>query len=151
MTKVTPLTDGDLDALAPLFDAYRVFYGQPSDPALARDYLARRLGAGEHVGFLARDAAGAAVGFALLSQTFSSVGLRRIWLLNDLFVAPQVRKSGTGAALMKAVEEFARATGAGRLDLFTARTNATAQSVYRRAGWTEDTDYLRFQKKLQSG
>jgi len=29
----------DLDALAPLFDAYRVFYGRPSDPAMARAFL----------------------------------------------------------------------------------------------------------------
>lgn len=148
MTKVTPFTAGDLGALVPLFDAYRIFYRQPSDPALARDYLAKRLGAGEYVGFLARDAAGKAIGFALMSQTFSSVALKRIWLLNDIFVDPQVRKSGAGAALMKAVEDFARTTGAGRLDLFTARTNATAQSVYKRAGWTEDADYLRFQKRL---
>jgi GNAT superfamily N-acetyltransferase len=148
MTKITPLTDADFGALVPLFDAYRVFYKQPSDLALARDYLAKRLGAGEYVGFLARDAAGKAIGFALMSQTFSSVALKRIWLLNDIFVDPQVRKSGAGAALMKAVEDFARTTGAGRLDLFTARTNATAQSVYKRAGWTEDADYLRFQKRL---
>ncbi len=148
MTRVAAILAGDLDALVPLFDAYRVFYKQPSDPALARDYLAKRLGAGEYVGFLARDAAGTAIGFALMSQTFSSVGLKRIWLLNDLFVDPAVRKSGAGAALMKAVEDFAGTTGAGRLDLFTARTNATAQAVYRRAGWTEDTDYLRFQKRL---
>ena len=148
MTRVATIAAGDLDALVPLFDAYRVFYKQPSDAALARDYLAKRLGAGEYVGFLARDAAGTAIGFALMSQTFSSVGLKRIWLLNDLFVDPGVRKSGAGAALMKAVEDFASTTGAGRLDLFTARTNATAQAVYRRAGWTEDTDYLRFQKRL---
>jgi GNAT superfamily N-acetyltransferase len=148
VTKVTPFTAGDLGALVPLFDAYRIFYRQPSDPALAREFLAKRLGAGEYVGFLARDAAGKAIGFALMSQTFSSVALKRIWLLNDIFVDPQVRKSGAGAALMKAVEDFARTTGAGRLDLFTARTNATAQSVYKRAGWTEDADYLRFQKRL---
>lgn len=148
MTSVAPIAAGDLDALVPLFDAYRVFYKQPSDPELARAYLEKRLGAGEYVGFLARDAAGKPVGFALLSQTFSSVGLKRIWLLNDIFVDPAARKSGAGAALMEAVEEFARSTGAGRLDLFTARTNATAQSVYRRAGWVEDADYLRFQKRL---
>ncbi|MBL8833998.1 MAG: GNAT family N-acetyltransferase [Rhodospirillales bacterium] len=148
MTVVVPLAPSDLDALVPLFDAYRVFYRQQSDPALARAYLEKRLGAGEYVGFLARDAGGRAVGFALMSQTFSSVGLKRIWLLNDIFVDPSTRKTGAGAALMKAVEEFARSTGAGRLDLFTARTNATAQSVYRRAGWVEDADYLRFQKRL---
>lgn len=148
MTNVAPITPGDLEALVPLFDAYRVFYKQQSDPALARAYLEKRLGAGEYVGFLARDAGGRAIGFALMSQTFSSVGLKRIWLLNDIFVDPATRKSGAGAALMKAVEDFARSTGAGRLDLFTARTNTTAQSVYKRAGWVEDADYLRFQKRL---
>ena len=138
----------DLDALVPLFDAYRVFYKQPSDPALARDYLVRRLEAGEYAGFLARDARGRAVGFALMSGSFTSVGLKRIWILNDVYVDPQARGGGTGAALMQAVEAFARETGAGRMDLFTARTNATAQSVYRKAGWVEETEFLRFQKKF---
>jgi GNAT superfamily N-acetyltransferase len=145
---LTRIADGDLDDLVPLFDAYRVFYKQPSDPALARAYLVKRLGAGEYVGFIARDAGGKAIGFALLSQTYSSVALKRIWLLNDIFVDPGTRKSGAGAALMAAVETFARETGAGRMDLFTARTNATAQSVYRKAGWAEDVDYLRFQKRF---
>jgi GNAT superfamily N-acetyltransferase len=138
----------DLDALVPLFDAYRVFYKQQSDPELARAYLVKRLGAGEYLGFLARDGAGRAIGFALMSQTFTSVAMKRMWLLNDLFVDPGVRKSGAGAALMAAVETFARETGAGRLMLFTARTNATAQSVYRKAGWSEDFDFLRFLKQL---
>lgn len=138
----------DLDALVPLFDAYRVFYKQPSDPALARDYLVRRLEAGEYAGFLARDARGHAVGFALMSGSFTSVGLKRIWILNDIYVDPKSRGGGTGAALMAAVETFARETGAGRMDLFTARTNATAQSVYRKAGWVEEKDFLRFQKKF---
>ncbi len=145
---VTRADLGDLDALAPLFDAYRVFYKQPSDPALARAYLEKRMGAGEYLGFLARDAAGKPVGFAMVSQTFSSVGLKRIWLLNDIFVDPAARRTGAGAALMAAVEAFAIETGAGRLDLFTARTNLTAQGVYKRAGWVEDADFLRFQKKL---
>ena len=139
---------GDLDALVPLFDAYRVFYRQQSDLDLARDYLVRRLAAGEYAGFLARDARGRAVGFALMSGSFTSVGLKRIWILNDIYVDPQVRGGGTGAALMEAVEAFARETGAGRMDLFTARSNSTAQSVYRKAGWVEETEFLRFQKKF---
>jgi len=40
---------GDLDLLAPLFDAYRQFYERPSDPKVARDYLAKRLARGEAV------------------------------------------------------------------------------------------------------
>jgi GNAT superfamily N-acetyltransferase len=148
VSAVARIGPGDLDALVPLFDAYRVFYKQPSDPALARDYLVRRLEAGEYAGFLARDAAGRAVGFALMSGSFTSVGLKRIWILNDIYVDPQARGGGIGAALMEAAEAFARETGAGRMDLFTARTNATAQSVYRKAGWVEDAAFLRFQKKF---
>lgn len=138
----------ELDDLVPLFDAYRVFYGQPSDPALARAYLEKRLGAGEYFGFLARESAGRAVGFAMCSGTFTSVGLKRALLLNDIYVDPAARRSGAGAALMKAVEDFARETGIGRFYLFTARTNAVAQNVYRRAGWAEDTAFLRFMKTL---
>jgi len=34
---VTAASRGDLDALAPLFDAYRQFYDQPADIERARD------------------------------------------------------------------------------------------------------------------
>jgi len=33
----------DLDLLAPLFDAYRVFYRKRTDPDLARQFLPERL------------------------------------------------------------------------------------------------------------
>ena len=80
---------GDVDAVAPLFDAYRQFYQQPSDPALARAFIAERLARSESVIFLAeRD--GQAVGFVQLYPLFSSTAARprRLWLLNDLFVSP---------------------------------------------------------------
>lgn len=74
--------------------------------------------------------------------------MKRIWLLNDIFVEPSLRKAGVGAALMKRVEEFGRETGAGRIDLFTAQDNKTAQSVYERAGYARDTVFFRYQKNL---
>ena len=40
---VTHAQPSDLDALAVLFDAYRQFYGQPSDVAAAREWLRSRL------------------------------------------------------------------------------------------------------------
>src|SRR4026209_164854 len=43
----------DLDLLVPLFDAYRRFYDQPGDPALAREYLAARLARQESIVLLA--------------------------------------------------------------------------------------------------
>jgi hypothetical protein len=43
----------DLDAVAPLFDAYRQFYGQRSDLAAARAFLDERLRRDESVIFFA--------------------------------------------------------------------------------------------------
>jgi GNAT superfamily N-acetyltransferase len=34
--------------------------------------------------------------------------MKRVWILNDLFVAPEHRRRGLGRALMLAAETFAR-------------------------------------------
>lgn len=130
----------DLEALVPLFDAYRQFYGRPSDPAAAREFLRARFDHGESVLFVAHEGS-AAVGFAQLYSSFSSVSLARTFVLNDLHVADSGRRKGTGTRLLAAAAEFARALGAVRLTLSTAATNATAQAVYRAAGWKRDEQF----------
>lgn len=144
---LTPIGLEDIDDLLPLFLGYRVFYKREPMPEESRAYMRARFAAGDYVGFLAR-LDGKPAGFAILSPTFSSGVMKRIWLLNDIFVEPSLRKAGVGAALMKRVEEFGRDTGAGRIDLFTAQDNATAQSVYERAGYARDRVFFRYQKSL---
>ena len=127
----------DLDALAVLFDAYRGFYGQPSDVARARDWLRTRMRVGESVVLVAeRD--GGIVGFTQLYPMFSSVRTARTWILNDLFVAEAARRGGIARALLDAAVEFARADGAAGISLETTRDNAAARALYRAAGWSED-------------
>ena len=108
----------DLDALVPLFDAYRCFYRHPSDPDGARAFLGERLQRAESVIFLARLDSEPA-GFTQLYPLFSSVQMRRIWLLNDLYVAQSARQCGVAAALLDAARRYAMATGAGGLMLQT--------------------------------
>lgn len=127
----------DLDALAALFDAYRQFYGQPSDVPAAREWLRSRLRFGESKVLVARQGA-AAVGFAQLYPMFSSVRMARTWILNDLFVLPATRRQGVARALLDAAAAFARADGAASIQLETARDNAAARATYRDAGWHED-------------
>src|SRR3954451_2647604 len=88
--------------VGPLFDAYRQFYEQPSDPALARAFIGERLAHGESVIFLA-ERGDRPVGFVQLFPLFSSTAARprRLWLLNDLYVAPEARGSGVARALMQ--------------------------------------------------
>lgn len=142
-----PIGLDEIEELLPLFLGYRAFYKREPLPEESRAYLRARFQAGDYVGFLAR-IDGKAVGFAILSRTYSSGVMQPIWLLNDIFVEPSLRKAGVGAALMRRVDDFGRENGAARLDLFTAQDNKTAQSVYERAGWKRDTAFFRYQKTL---
>lgn len=127
----------DLDAIAPLFDAYRQFYGQASDAQRARDWVSGRMQRQEAVVLLA-EIDGLAHGFTLLYPMFSSVRMARLWILNDLFVAPEARRNGLARALLDAAADFARSDGAAALMLETGRDNAPARALYRAAGWRED-------------
>ena len=138
----------DLDALAPLFDAYRRFYEQPGDIALASAYLHDRLERGESV-VLVAEADGQLLGFCQLYPTWCSVAAARIFVLYDLFVDDGVRRSGVGRQLMLAAQAFGREAGAVRLDLSTARTNARAQALYESLGWRRDDVYLTYNLSLE--
>ena len=125
--------------IAPLFDAYRRFYGQVDDPR-ARSFLEARLARHESVVFVAR-LRGSAIGFSQLYPCFASVSLTRMFVLYDLFVAPQARRCGAAASLLRAAVDYAAAQGAGQLMLQTAVTNLPAQRLYEREGWVRDNDF----------
>jgi GNAT superfamily N-acetyltransferase len=138
----------DLDKLAPLFDGYRQFYGQPADLARARDFLAERLRHHESLVLLALDEHGTGLGFTQLYPLFSSVRTVRTWLLNDLFVAATARRQGVGAALLKAAAEQAHALGAASLSLSTALDNVPAQALYESLGWQRDHQFCEYSLTL---
>ena len=140
-------TIDDLDVLVPLFDAYRQFYSQPPDPDLARRFLRERFEHAQSIVFIAEED-GAALGFTQLYPSFSSTRATRIFVLNDLFVAPAGRKRGVGAALLAVAAEYGRNEGASSLGLRTARTNLTAQSLYESQGWTRDAVFLSYDLPL---
>ena len=133
----------DLDALVPLFDGYRQFYGQPSDPERARMFLGERLARGDSTVFLAEDD-GRAVGFTQLYPSFSSVRTGRLFVLNDLFVTPAARRTGAARALLDAAAAFAKAEGAVGLTLSTGVENRPAQTLYEAMGWVRDTRFYSY-------
>jgi len=141
---VRPATRSDLDALVPLFDGYRQFYGQPSDSAGACEFLAARLARHESLILLACDERGEGLGFTQLYPLFSSVRMVRTWLLNDLFVSASARRRGVAAALLRAAADQARALGAASLSLSTALDNAPAQALYESLGWRRDSQFCEY-------
>jgi ribosomal protein S18 acetylase RimI-like enzyme len=89
------------------------------------------------------------VGFCQLYPTFCSVEARPIYILYDLFVAPAARRSGAGRALLLAAEDLAVRNGKVRMDLATARTNRSAQSLYESSGWTRDELFCTYNKPVR--
>lgn len=131
----------DLDQLVPPFDAYRQFYGQPSDLSLARQFLNDRLARNESVVLVAENGGGAVIGFVQLYPIFSSILAAPMYLLSDLFVVPEGRRRGVGTGLLRSAAESARMASAVRLELATAITNVSAQRLYESLGWQRDEFY----------
>jgi ribosomal protein S18 acetylase RimI-like enzyme len=145
--QVRPATLEDVDAVAPLFQAYREFYGRT--PGGEAAFLRERLVAAESRVFIAEAGApSTAAGFAQVYPTFSSVRLRPVWILNDLYVAPEWRRRGVAAALLDAVEVAARAAAVVRLELETAPDNGAARSLYESRGWTVADGMVRYGLEL---
>ena len=131
-----------LDELVPLFDAYRVYYQQESDPQGAARFLQRRLQKEESRIFAAISPdLKAMLGFVQLYPIFSSVSMQRLWLLNDLFVKAEYRRKGVGKALLEASRQFAVQTGAKGLMLETGVDNEAAQKLYEQLGYERSVDY----------
>ncbi len=138
----------DLAELVPLFDAYRQFYDQPSDPPRAERFLRERFERDESVIFLAIEN-GRAVGFVQLYASFWSVAACRSWILNDLFVSPASREHGVGRALLEHARAHADATGAGGMSLATQHSNRKAQRLYESLGWLQDTEFFHYELPLR--
>src|SRR3954454_13931874 len=125
--------------IATLFDKYRVFYHQPSDIALARQFLQQRLSNNESVIFAAVDNQNGETipaGFTQLYPLYSSVQAKKNWILNDLYVEADYRKQGVGRKLIEAAIQFAKGEGATYIQLETMPDNITAQRLYESIGFT---------------
>jgi GNAT superfamily N-acetyltransferase len=133
-----------LDKIASLFDAYRGFYGQPSNLPQSRDFIAERIARDESVIFFAEGASGETLGFVQMFPTFSSIDAHRTWLLGDLFSAPAARGKGVGTLLMNTARDFARLSGAKGLTLETATDNYSAQRLYESLGYVRDPGYYTY-------
>ena len=131
----------DLDGISRLFDAYRVFYKQPSDLALANRFLKDRFNKGESIIFYAKNDVGEYLGFAQLYPSFSSVSAKKIWILNDLFVSENTRGLGVGKKLLNRIKEFAKETNSKGIALETDITNVNAQGLYESLGYIKNNEH----------
>jgi ribosomal protein S18 acetylase RimI-like enzyme len=138
----------DINQLAPLFDAYRIFYKQDSDIKGAKAFLMSRFSLKDSVIFVATNDQ-EIVGFTQLYPTYSSVKMQRAYILNDLYVSKTQRKKGIGEALLNTAKQFCETEQLRGLTLETDLDNP-AQHLYERLGWKKDTDVLHYTWELNS-
>jgi GNAT superfamily N-acetyltransferase len=130
----------DLPELALLFDAYRVFYGKKSDVQAALEFLNDRFHHQESMVYVAEhNDRTELLGFVQLYPLFSSTRMRRLWLLNDLFVVPAYRGQGVSKLLIEQAKQLALASDACGLMLETAKDNHIGNALYPAMGFELET------------
>lgn len=137
----------DINGITSLFNDYRVFYKQPSDIEGAKTYIKERLENEESVIFVVKKDQ-KYIGFAQLYPAFSSISMKRTWILNDMFVDSQARGQGIGQMLLEKVKEYAAAAGAKSVVLETEQDNFGAQKLYEKNGYVRDTQFFHYELSL---
>ncbi|WP_435313616.1 GNAT family N-acetyltransferase [Cellulophaga fucicola] len=142
MVVIQKATVKDISIIAPLFNSYRVFYKQESNLVAATEFLTERLNQNQSYIFIAF-IDNKAVGFTQLFTSFSSVSLKSVFILNDLYVDKNYRSQKIGASLLLKAKEFCKEKGYKGIALETAIDNP-AQKLYERLNWKKDADCFHY-------
>ncbi|MFB6453944.1 GNAT family N-acetyltransferase [Chitinophaga sp. Hz27] len=137
--EVVRATELHTNEVAVLFDAYRSYYDQAPDFNGALKYINERIEKQDSIIYVAMDL-DEIVGFVQLYPIFSSVSMKKAWLLNDLFVLEEHRSKGAGSILLDAAQALAKKTDAAWLMLQTYVSNTNAQSLYEKKGYKKDSN-----------
>lgn len=145
--EVYQATMEDLEGVSNLFNLYRLFYQNTSDLIGANAYIKDRLENKDSVIFVVKNKQ-EYVGFTQLYPTFSSISMKRSWILNDLYVEAEARKQGVGEMLLQKVKDYAIETGAKSISLSTAPDNYSAQRLYEKNGYRRDSQFYQYELSL---
>ena len=140
---VTLADSSSISKLANLFNQYRIFYGEETDIQAATSFLKSRFNNKDSVILIALENFQMG-GFIQLYPSFSSVGMQKIWILNDLFVDTDFRRQNVARNLMEAARKYAKETGALRIDLATQISNIFAQNLYESMSYTKDESFFHY-------
>lgn len=131
----------DIEELSKLFDNYRIFYEKKTDLDGAKNFLRNRIQNKESEIFVAENNLKVLVGFVQLYPIYSSTRMKRLWLLNDLFVNENYRGQGASILLISEAKNLCKETNACGLILETAKSNDIGNKLYPKTGFTLDLDH----------
>lgn len=140
---------GEIEALAEIFDQYRVHYGEAFHASRSASWLDEHLGTGRLRVFVAEESA-RFVGFAVTMDVPASLRLGHFWQVRDLFVLPTHRRLGVGRALLESVRAAAIAASALRLVVQTEDDNEPALRLYADGGYALIKGYCSLMLPLEN-
>ncbi len=147
--RIVQATLEHLYLLTPLFIKYREFYGELPFPDSSRKFLETRLKRKESVIYLAlADDEDKLLGYCQLFPSYSSLSLKRVWILNDIFVAEDARRMLVADRLLQTAKQMAKDTNAVRMRVATSVSNEVAQKTYESIGFREDTRFKNYTLEL---
>lgn len=147
MTTLSSLTADDHDDWLPLWWAYLEFYETELSTAQTELTFARLTDPDDAVyGAIARDDAGRATGFVHWLTHPSTWSEGEYCYLEDLFVHPDARGSGTGGALIDRVRAWAEESGCDKVYWLTQNDNRRARALYDRVA--QDTGFVHYEIDL---
>ncbi len=130
-----------VQAIVPIMEEYRKFCGFDSQEKETQAFITHLIKDNKSVMLLVIEAQSQQVmGFVNLYPSYSTLALKPIWLLNDLAVSSQFRGRGLAKTLMNGALEFAKESGAIRIEFKTEVTNTRAQALYNSLGFSIDED-----------
>lgn len=116
-----------------LLDAFNAEFDEPTPgPEFLAGRVAELIEAGEITVLLAGDGPDGLAVIRLRPTLFSD---RNEAYLEELYVAPELRGSGRGQALLEMTIEVARQAGCDRIDIATGETDTAARALYERFGF----------------
>jgi GNAT superfamily N-acetyltransferase len=116
----------------------------PPDNAARNRLIADLFGARPRLEAYLAESDGRIVGYALVFETYSSFLALPTLYLEDLFVLPESRSRGAGAALFRHVVRQAHQRGCGRVEFSVLGWNDLAREFYFRLGARHMQDWQLF-------
>lgn len=130
----------DTKELSVLFNNHRVLHKGHDDVKACEEYLSERIKNKESIIFVAENN-NEIVGFTQLYPLFSSTNLKRLWLLNDLFVAQNHRGKRISVLLIDKAKKLCKETNAHGIILETDKSNIVGNKLYPKTGFKLDTEH----------
>ena len=148
LISIKPASLSHLQTLNELFTQYRQFYDMPDTRQQSLTFLKQRLHNQDSIILLAFIDE-TAIGFVQIYPAFSSVAMKPLWILNDLFVNKAHRRLGVATQLMRSTEKHAKNNGVFAIKLATQTFNKSARALYEKLDYHLIDQFDHFSKRIE--